>query len=81
MHTHGYEEEWRMVNLGRVNYLQVVKPEAICAVILGMRISDANRSCVLDLMDQREQRYGVCLAVYQAERHPRRYRIHARHRR
>lgn len=73
-----YEEEWRLVNLGQVNYLQRVKPDAIGAVILGMRMSDADRSYVLDLMDQREQRYGVRPIVFQAERHPRRYRIRVR---
>lgn len=40
-----------------------------------MRISDAGRAYVLDLMDQREKLYGVRPVVHQAERHPRRYRI------
>lgn len=70
-----YEEEWRLVSEGQVNYLQVVAPSAISAVILGMRISDADRAYVLGLMDQREKRYRVRPIVYQAERHPRRYRI------
>jgi hypothetical protein len=70
-----YEQEWRLVFQGKANFYQPVSPGAVGAVILGMRISDADRVYVLDLMDQRERRYGFRPVVYQAERHPRRYRI------
>ncbi|MGN6320333.1 MAG: hypothetical protein ACTHNE_01285 [Dyella sp.] len=70
-----YEEEWRLVSQGRASFYQSFSPVAMGAVILGMCISDADRAYVPDLMDQRERRYDVRPVIYQAERHPRRYRI------
>jgi Protein of unknown function (DUF2971) len=70
-----YEEEWRLVSEGRANFYQRFAPEAMGAVIFGIRISDVDRAYVLGLMDERERRYGMRPAVYQAKLHPRRYRI------
>lgn len=70
-----YEREWRLIEQGRANFLRAFKPSAMGAVILGLRMSEADKSYVLDLMDQRERAYGVRPVIYQAHRHPRHYRL------
>jgi glycerol-3-phosphate dehydrogenase len=73
-----YENEWRIVALGKPNTYRSFAPEAMAAVILGMRISEADKAYVLDLMDQRERRYGVRPVVYVATAAKQQYRIEIR---
>lgn len=73
-----YEEEWRIVALDQPNTHRTFAPQAMGAVILGMRISDADKAYVLGLMDERQRRYGARPTVYQAEPDERNYRIAVR---
>lgn len=70
-----YEEEWRIVALDQPNTYRAFAPDAMGAVILGMRITGDDKAYVLGLMDERQRRYGVRPTVYQAEPDEHRYRI------
>jgi len=77
--THwAYEEEWRIVAQEEPNSHRAFAPAAMGAVILGMRITDADKAYVLSLMDERRQRYGMRPMVYQAIAAKQRYRLEIR---
>lgn len=73
-----YEEEWRIVALDEPNTHRPFAPQAMAAVILGMRISAADKAYVLAMMDERERRYGARPIVYAAMAAKRRYRVEIR---
>jgi len=73
-----YEAEWRIVALSAPNTHRSFAPEAMGAVILGMRISDADKAYVLDLMDERQRLYGIQPVVYAATAAQQRYRVDIR---
>jgi hypothetical protein len=62
-----YEQEWRMFELGHANVNRSIKPEAMTALVLGLRCVDEPRDYVLGLLAERERRYGCCPTVYQAQ--------------
>lgn len=73
-----YEKEWRIVALDAPNTHRAFAPDAMGAVILGMRISDADKAYVLALMDERQRRYSVRPTVYVATAAKLRYRVEIR---
>lgn len=73
-----YEKEWRIVAQEEPNSYRAFAPRALSAVILGMRISDPDKTYVLGLMDERERRYGVRPVLYQAAPARQRYRVEIR---
>lgn len=73
-----YEEEWRIVAQDEPNSHRAFAPAAMGAVILGMRISDADKAYVLSLMDERQRRYGMRPIVYRATGAKQRYRVEIR---
>lgn len=70
-----YEEEWRIVALDSPNTHRAFAPEAMSAVILGIRIDERDKAYVIQMMDERERRYGVRPILYQAEADKHHYRI------
>ena len=70
-----YEEEWRIVAQDEPNTFRHFNPVAMSAVILGMRTSDADKTYILELMEERCRRFGVKPVVYQAEASQHKYRI------
>ena len=73
-----YEEEWRIVGQDQPNTHRSFAPAALGAVILGMRISEADKAYVLGLMDERLRRYGVRPIIYQAGAARHQYRVDIR---
>lgn len=73
-----YEEEWRIVAHDEPNSYRAFAPQAMGAVILGMRVRDHDRAYVLGLMDERERRYGVRPVLYEAAPARQRYRVEIR---
>jgi hypothetical protein len=73
-----YEKEWRILRTNAPNRVFRVRPEALTGVLLGMRISDANRDYIRMLVELRDRRYGLATRVFQAEAAPGEYRVRMR---
>lgn len=61
-----YEREWRVIRLGEPNRAFVIRPEALTAVVLGMRISPLDRDYVVSLVGERHKIFSTRTVVYQA---------------
>jgi hypothetical protein len=72
-----YEQEWRILKPGLPNVALKVAPQALTAVILGLRCTD-ERAYVLGMIDERERRYGIRPKIYDAFPAPREYRVRFR---
>ncbi|MGY4163831.1 DUF2971 domain-containing protein [Luteibacter sp. PvP120] len=70
-----YEKEWRIVGLNEPNALRSFRPQALTAVIFGIRSTEDSRAYVRDLMDERERRYSCRPHLFQAVADERTYRI------
>ncbi|MBN8884484.1 MAG: DUF2971 domain-containing protein [Rudaea sp.] len=70
-----HEREYRVFDPQRANYGRPYRPEALRAVIFGMRCDDAQRNQMLALLDEREKRTGLRPKLYQAHMDPRSGRL------
>lgn len=73
-----YEREWRILRPNAPNRGFQVCPEALTAVLLGMRISDDDREYIRGLVAERDKRYEVKTLVFQAEAAVGEYRVRMR---
>lgn len=73
-----YEREWRVVLPERVNQALLFAPEALAAVLLGLRISPEDRAYLLGLVAERERRFGRRPPIYVAEPASQQYRVRFR---
>jgi hypothetical protein len=73
-----YEKEWRLVDPHHVRAPRPFSPRALTAVIFGLRTSQQDKDYVLRLLDEREKKYKVRPAVYDAVEAKRRYRVRFR---
>lgn len=62
-----YEDEWRIIQRGQSNCHIHFSPEALTAVIFGLRMSDEHKLYVTNLLQTRRKLHGVNTAIYQAE--------------
>lgn len=62
-----YEDEWRILRPGQPKQVFSIRPEALTGVLLGMRMSDADRAYVERIVRARDQRYRLHTRLYQAE--------------
>jgi hypothetical protein len=67
-----YEEEYRLLLYNRPSTAYPLGIEVISEVILGCEAEDEHRKEVLSIVDERP---GVGISVYQAEKHDRRYKL------
>lgn len=73
-----YEKEWRLVDPHHVREPRVFLPEALTAVLFGLRTPKEDKEYVLRLLDERERKYKVCPAIYDAAEAKWRYRVRFR---
>lgn len=73
-----YEHEWRLLRPDEPNHTFQVRPEALTGVLLGMRISDADRDYIRALVAARDARHGLTTRVFQAEAAPGAYDVRFR---
>lgn len=73
-----YEREWRLVDTKHVNAPRSFSPSALTSVIFGLRTPQQDKDYVLRLLDEREKKYNVRPAVYDAAEARRRYRVRFR---
>ncbi|MBB6249162.1 DUF2971 domain-containing protein [Rhodanobacter sp. A1T4] len=73
-----YEREWRILRPNAPNRAFQVRPEALTAVLLGMRISDGDREYIRGLVGERNKRYELKTLVFQAEAAVGEYRVRMR---
>jgi hypothetical protein len=68
----GYEEEYRLLLYDRPSTAYPLGIEVISEVILGCEVADEHREEMLSIVDDRP---GVGISVYQAEKHDQRYEL------
>jgi hypothetical protein len=73
-----YEREWRILRPDAPNRAFQVRPEALTAVLLGMRILDNDREYIRGLVAERDRRYELKTLVFQAEAAVGAYRVRMR---
>lgn len=74
------EKEYRVIDPERTNYGRKYRPEALRAVIFGMKCEEDTRNQVIALLDEREKRTGLRPLLYQARMDSRSGRLRlARH--
>lgn len=73
-----YEKEWRLVDTFHVREPRVFSPEALTGVLFGLRTTKQNKEYILRLLDERERKYKVRPAIYDAVEARQRYRVRFR---
>jgi len=73
-----YEREWRIFRPDAPNRAFQLRPEALTAVLLGMRISDGDREYIRRLVAERDKRYALKTLVFQGEAATGEYRVRMR---
>jgi len=73
-----YEKEWRLMDVHHVNEPRQFSPQALTAVIFGLRTPQQDKDYVLRLLDERAKKYKVRPKVYDAIEARRRYWVRFR---
>lgn len=70
-----YEREHRIIEVNLAHTFLSFNPEALTGIIFGCRVEAAAQAAVMQLLNEREQRGGPSVKVYQARKHPSRFKI------
>lgn len=73
-----YEKEWRLVDPLHVREPKAFTPDALTAVLFGLRTPKEDKEYVLRLLDERERKYRIRPAIYDAAEAKWRYRVRFR---
>ncbi len=61
-----YEEEWRIVAPEEPNRHRAFDAKGLTGVIFGLRTTNTDKAYVRELMEERQQRYGLKPKLFQA---------------
>jgi Protein of unknown function (DUF2971) len=70
-----YERESRLLLMGQASHYLHLRPEAVRGIVFGCRATDTERAIVAELLAMRASRGHPAVCVYDATRHPSKYRL------
>lgn len=73
-----HEKEWRIFRPNEPDRVFNVLPESLTGVVMGLKISDADRDFVTGLVEERDRRFGLKTMLFQAVQAPGAYGVRLR---